>query len=176
MPAARRRRTIAPRAGDHVKYSLVLGLALFAAWLVWSGHYTPLLIGFGAFSCVAVVLLARRMRIVDAEAAPVHLGLRPFIFYAPWLVKQIVLANIDVARRILQREMSIQPVVIRVKASQKGEIGRVIFANSITLTPGTVSIDVVGDTITVHALAPELADLEGIGEMDRRVTRLEEPD
>ena len=151
-------------------------MALFGIWLLWSGHYTPLLISFGVASCLIVVLLSRRMAIVDAEAAPVHLGLRPFIFYAPWLVKEIVVANIDVAWRILHPQLPIQPNILRVKASQKGEIGRVIYANSITLTPGTVSVEMVGDIITVHALTIEAAKFDQSGEMDRRVTQLEEPD
>ncbi|NIL98567.1 MAG: sodium:proton antiporter [Planctomycetales bacterium] len=159
-----------------MKHSLALGTTLFGVWLLWSGHYTPLLIGCGLVSCLLVVLLSRRMEILDEETAPVHLGLRPFIYYAPWLVKEIVLANIDVAWRILQPRMPIQPTIVRVKASQQGEIGRVIFANSITLTPGTVSIDMEGDIITVHALTREAAEFEESGEMDRRVTKLEVPD
>jgi len=156
-----------------VKYSLVLGMTLFGVWLLWSGHYTPLLISFGAVSCMLVVLLSHRMNIIDEEGVPVHLGLRPFYDYAPWLLKEIVLANIDVARRILDPGLPIRPTIVWVRASQKGDLGRVIYANSITLTPGTVSIDMVGDQIAVHALSYEGAAEDMAGDMDRRVSNLE---
>ena len=157
-----------------MKYAVALGMTLFGVWLLWSGHYNPLLISFGAVSCLLVVLLSWRMDIVDEEAAPVQLGLRPFIFYAPWLAWRIFLANIDVARLILDPQLPVSPVIVRVKASQKGDLGRVIYANSITLTPGTVSVDMMGDVITVHALTTKLAESDQSGDMDRRVTQLEE--
>jgi len=157
-----------------MKHAVALGMTLFGVWLLWSGHYNPLLISFGAVSCLLVVLLSWRMDIVDEEAAPVQLGLRPFIFYAPWLAWRIVLANIDVARLILDPQLPVSPVIVRVKASQKGDLGRVIYANSITLTPGTVSVDMMGDVITVHALTTKLAESDQSGDMDRRVTQLEE--
>ena len=158
-----------------MKYTVVLAVTLFGIWLLWSGHYTPLLVSFGAGSCLLVAWLSRRMKIADEEGVPVHLGLRPFLIYAPWLIKEIVLANIDVARRILNPKLPIAPMMIRVKASQKGDLARVIFANSITLTPGTVSVDMQGDEIAVHALTPEAAEFDETGEMDRRVSKLETP-
>ena len=120
-----------------------------------------------------VVWLSRRMNIVDEEGVPLQLGLRPFIYYAPWLLKEIVVANIDVTRRILHPRLPIRPTIVRVRASQKGDLGRVIYANSITLTPGTVSVDMEGDRITVHALSHEGAEEDMAGEMDRRVSKLE---
>ena len=156
-----------------MKYPLVLGMILFGIWLLWSGHYTPLPISLGVVSCLLVVLLSCRMNIVDEEGVPIEMGLRPFIFYAPWLFKEIVMANIDVAWRILDPRLPILPTLIRVTASQKGDLGRVIYANSITLTPGTVSIDMEGDQITVHALSYEGAVEDMSGEMDRRVSNLE---
>ena len=153
--------------------ALVLGMTMFAIWLLWSGHYTSLMVSFGIVSCLLVVLLSRRMNIVDEEGVPLQLGLRPFFFYAPWLVLKIVLANIDVARRILNPKLPIQPTVVRVRASAKGDLGRVIYANSITLTPGTVSIDLERDQITVHALSYEEGEEDKSGEMDRRVSELE---
>ncbi len=152
--------------------SLVLAVTLMAVWLLWSGHGEPLLVGFGIFSCLLVVLLSRRMGIIDEETVPVQLGLRPFVRYAPWLVSQIVVANIDVARRILSPKMPIEPALIQVKVTQQGDLGRVIYANSITLTPGTVSVDLEGDTITVHALTTEAAESLSNGQMDGRVTHL----
>jgi multicomponent Na+:H+ antiporter subunit E len=84
-----------------------------------------------------------------------------------------VLANLDVARRILTPALPIAPTVIKVKASQKSELGQVIYANSITLTPGTVSLMVEEDGIIVHALSLEAAAELAAGDMDRRVTGME---
>ena len=155
-----------------MKYTLSLLIVLFAVWLLWSGHYTSLMLVLGLVSCLAVVAVARRMGIVDEEGAPVELPLRA-LFYLPWLTRQIVKSNIDVARCILDPRLPISPRVIEVRASQQKDIGRVIYANSITLTPGTVSIDTDGDRITVHALTEEAAAGLLTGEMDRRVARLE---
>ena len=158
-------------AGRSFKHSLALGVVLFGIWLLWSGHYTSQLITLGVLSCLFVLILSHRMHIADEEGAPL-LGLRPLI-YVPWLIKQVVLANIDVARRILDPKLPIDPVVIRVKASQQSDLGRVVYANSITLTPGTVSVEIQGDEIAVHALTPEAAEFDATGEMNRRVTWME---
>jgi len=156
-----------------LKHLAALSVALFAVWLLWSGYLeNTLLVVLGALSCIFVAILARRMRLVDAEGVPVEIAWR-LLRYAPWLLWQVFLANLHVARRILDPKLPIHPSVIRVKPGQKRDLGRVIYANSITLTPGTVSIDIDENEITVHALTRETAsDLE-TGEMDRRVTWLE---
>ena len=153
-------------------HSISLGLVLFGVWLLLSGFFEPLLLGLGVLSCVIVVLIANRMDVIDHEGQPVQLGWR-ILAYWVWLAVEIVKANLDVARRILDPKLPIDPVLVRVKASQASELGQVIYANSITLTPGTVSMQVEGGEILVHAIAREMAeDLEG-GEMDRRVTAVE---
>lgn len=154
------------------RYAVALALALAVTWLVWSGHFDLLLLSLGAASCLLVVALALRMGIVDREAAPLHLPIG-LVTYIPWLVWEIVKANLDVALRILRPDLPIDPRVIRVKAGQSSDIARTIYANSITLTPGTVSIETEGEVITVHALTAESAAGVLSGEMDRRVTRLE---
>jgi len=113
-----------------------------------------------------------QVRIVDEEGTPLGLPLRA-LRYLPWLMWQIVKANVDVARCILDPHLPIRPTVIRVKAGQRRDLGRVIYANSITLTPGTVSIDLEGDEIHVHALTREAAEGLRSGVMDRKVTELE---
>ena len=141
--------------------------------MLWSGHRELWLVSLGAASCCLVVFLARRMGVTDEEGVPIQLGLRPFIRYAPWLVKEIAQANIEVVRMILNPKLPIQPHVVMVKATQSTDLGRVIYANSITLTPGTVSVDMEGDQVTVHALSLEDAEEEIAGEMNRRVTQVE---
>ena len=123
------------------------------------------------FSCAVVVVIAMRMDVIDHEAVPVHLTLKA-ILYWPWLLWEIVKANIDVTRRVLGLA-EISPTMVRIQATQKSDLGLVIFANSITLTPGTISIDLEEDGhILVHAISREgTVGLEG-GEMDRRVTEM----
>ena len=155
-----------------MKHGISLGLALFVTWLLLSGHSTPLLVSLGGVSVLIVLLILRRMALIDAESAPVQLTLR-LPSYLVWLIVEIAKANFDVVRRILGPRRSIHPAVIRVPASQHGELGQVIYANSITLTPGTVSIDTRPGEITVHALSRE-AVLELQSErMNRRVCELE---
>ena len=112
------------------------------------------------------------MQIVDAEGAPLRLGLRP-LPYAVWLVKEVIEANFHVARRLLDPRLPIRPQLIRLKASQSEDLTRVVYANSITLTPGTVSVAIEDDEIVVHALTHSATDEDKSGEMDRRVTQLE---
>lgn len=160
------------RASHTILSAAALFLLLLGVWLLASGHYTALLIGFGVASSAAVVLLAVRMGIVDREGMPVHL-LGRGLLYVPWITWEVFKANVDVARRILSPKLDISPRLIEVSTSQRTDLGRVLYANSITLTPGTVSIQVRGDRITVHAIAGEVADSLAAGEMDRRVTRME---
>jgi multicomponent Na+:H+ antiporter subunit E len=84
-----------------------------------------------------------------------------------------VKANIDVARRVLSPSLPISPKLFTTPASQKTDLGQAIYANSITLTPGTVSVDLDPGEITVHAISREGADDVSGGEMDRRVTEVE---
>jgi len=149
-----------------------LGVVLFCFWLLLSGHYTGLLVAIGAISSAAVAALAWNMRIADAEGHPIHLIGRA-VFYWPWLAVEIVKSALRVARLIIDPKLPISPTLVRVRASQKSALGVSIYANSITLTPGTISVDVSGHDITVHAIERAGADSLQEGEMDRRVTVFE---
>ena len=121
---------------------------------------------------VAVVALGRRMDLVDQEGHPVRLSWRA-LGYWPWLLKEIAKSAWDVSKIILSPELPISPTLVRAPASQESIVGVVTYANSITLTPGTISVDVKKGEILVHALTREGADGLLEGEMDRRVTRFE---
>ncbi len=153
-------------------HTLSLGALLLGLWLLLSGHYNFFLLSLGAASIVLVLVIALRMDVVDHEGQPVHLTFAALLYW-PWLGWQIVKANIDVARRILDPALPISPTVFKVKASQKSEVGKVMYANSITLTPGTISMRLEGDEIEVHALTREAAEELQQGEMDRRVSAVE---
>ncbi|MDX1442889.1 MAG: Na+/H+ antiporter subunit E [Gammaproteobacteria bacterium] len=151
-----------------MKHAISLTAALLALWLLMSGHYDALLISLGVVSTLFTVFLALRMEVVDHESYPLHLTAKLVRFWA-WLGKEVILANIDVAGRILKGRKSISPRTFNLKMPQRTDLGRVIYANSITLTPGTVSMRMENDEIIVHALAEETAkDLEA-QHMARRV-------
>ncbi len=155
------------------KHAISLGLFLAVIWLLLSGHYTLLLISFGLLSVALVVLLALRMDVVDREGQPLHLNSKALVIYWCWLLKEIFVSNIYVCRLILNPAMPISPTVIALRSSQSSDLARVIFANSITLTPGTVTIDVDGDITEVHAITEDAAKSLLQGSMDGKVTALE---
>lgn len=150
-----------------MRHVISLAVMMYLLWLGLSGHTEPLLLILGALSTALVVYLAVRMDLLDHESYPVHL--KPgLIRHLAFLMKEIAIANIDVAKRILTREPDISPQLIRVPADQGSTLGKVIYANSITLTPGTVSLR-VDDTILVHALTREGAEDISSGRMARSV-------
>ncbi|MBI4204471.1 MAG: Na+/H+ antiporter subunit E [Betaproteobacteria bacterium] len=153
-------------------YALSSILVLFAFWLLLSGYFTVFLMTAGAASAIGVVLLARRMELVDHEGHPIRLSWRVFTYW-PWLFKEIAKSAWDVSRIIINPRLPISPTLVRARTSQKSTVGVVTYANSITLTPGTISVEVRRGEILVHALTREGADSLLEGEMDRQVTRFE---
>ncbi len=146
---------------------------MFGLWLMLSGHYTGLLITLGLISAIVLSLIAYRMGVLDEEGLPLGLLIRlPKVSF--WLIWEILKSNIDVARVIMRPERA-QPQLVRVKASQKTVAGLVTYANFITLTPGTVSVNVDETTneILVHGLTNDFSDGLADPEMDRRVSALE---
>src|SRR5688500_15245765 len=147
-------------------------IVLFLFWLALSGHYTPLLISIGAISAALAAFAALRMRILDPEGHPIE-WIAGFFLYLPWLVLEIGKSAWGVTKIILNPRLPISPTLRVVKAGQRSAIGIATFGNSITLTPGTITVAVNGNELTVHALVRErAAGLEG-GELDRRVRALE---
>jgi multicomponent Na+:H+ antiporter subunit E len=154
-----------------MRYISLVGF-LFAFWVALSGHYTPMLVTAGAASAVVCVLAAVRMRVADAEGHPIEL-LWGAVTYYPWLTLEIAKSAWSVTKVILHPSLPISPTMTVVRASQKTTVGVATYANSITLTPGTITVEVNGNELTVHALVRDGAlDLEG-GRMDRRVSQFE---
>ncbi len=151
-------------------FSLAAALTIF--WVLLSGYWIPLILCLGVASIVLCVVIAHRMEIADHEGHPIHMSIRGLTYF-PWLLKEIVLSNITVAKAILKGGSAIRPQVLQVPASQRDEVGQVTYANSITLTPGTISIGITDGVITVHALMDETADGLRTGDMDARVCKLE---
>ncbi len=159
------------RLHKHNKPMILLSYtaSLFLFWLLLSGHFTPLMLGLGLASLALTILLSRRMTLIDHESYPLHLSskLPAFLLF---IMQEIVKANIDVIRRIMTfRRDSVSPQLIEVDVPLKSDLGRAIYANAITLTPGTVSIDLTEEKILVHALSKEAADDLATGEMAKSI-------
>jgi len=154
---------------------LGLFVALCVAWILWSGYFKPLLLGLGLASALVCTYLALRMRKADGEGSQFKIlqHVHQLATYWPWLLLEIAKSNIDVAKIILSGKLNIDPVMIRLKAGQTTEMGQVIYGNSITLTPGTITVDIEDGELLVHALTQSGADGLHEGEMDRRITALE---
>jgi len=157
---------------DRVTHGLSLLVAMFATWMLLSGYFEAFLLTLGVLSCILVVAIALRMDVVDHESFPIHLTSKALTYWI-WLLKEIWLAGIDVTKRVLSPNMPISPTLIDLEATQHSELGQVIYANSITLTPGTYTIRVYSNRLLVHAIAREGAESLAEGGMDRRVTALE---
>lgn len=130
-------------------FNWIVLLAVF--WLLLSGIYTPLLLGFGAVSIVIVMIVLRRMDAVDQEQPSHGLGLN-IVRYFPWLIKQILSSSIDVTKLIWGDKGEISPALAKLNVETIPQGRRVLYANSITLTPGTLCVDLDDKEVTVHAL------------------------
>ena len=150
--------------------ALLLFVFYFVIWLLLSGHYDPLLLALGVLSCITCLYVTWKAKFIDEEGLPLHLLIRLPI-YTVWLFKEIIKANIDTAKIIILNNPD--PQNFRVKSSQKTEAGKVTYANSITLTPGTVTTVLDGDILEVHALSSDMADDVKSGAMDKKVSWLE---
>lgn len=151
-----------------MKRSLSLAAFLALLWWVLSGQTAPLLLAFGLASVLGTVWLARRMEVVDHESHPIHLS-AGLARYGLQLMREIVVSNVDVVRAILSPRLAIEPHFVTVRTRQTTDLGKVILANSITLTPGTVTVDVQGDELLVHALTRSSGQAVEEGQLDRLV-------
>ncbi len=145
-------------------------LVLATAWLLWSGIYTPLLLGLGALSCLLSLYLAHRIGYFDELFSLQVIPRLPR--YWAWLLREIVKSSFDVARIILHRQLPISPTVIEFESDPNGPVGQVILGNSITLSPGTVTLDVHDGRLRVHCLTRAGADALLSGEFNRRAAEL----
>jgi multicomponent Na+:H+ antiporter subunit E len=152
--------------------SAVLFAVLAALWLLLSGKFSPLFLFLGAASCVLVVWLARRFETVDRESIPLHLGWG-IVPYWLWLLKEIVVSALQVSKIILSPTLRISPTMVQVQSRSGTEVGHVLFGNSITLTPGTLTTDIDDSGLmTVHALTAEGAQGVLTSDMNQRVSKL----
>lgn len=155
------------------RFLLIIALSIF--WLLLSGYWTnPLILGLGVASVALSTWIAMRIEKKYAfKDKGISILMRQHTFW-PWLFIEIVKSNIAVLKCIwMPKTYPISPIIRQLKMKPKSNIARTLYANSITLTPGTVSIEVRDEDILVYALLEDaMKDLEG-GEMGRRVHKLE---
>ena len=157
------------------QYFHIAGLifTLTVLWLLLSGHYTPLLLSLGLASVILVTFICLRMDIFTFEQPEILSQIVKYIPYVFWLIIEIIKSNIDVIKRILNLALPIRPQWVTIQSTQKSDFSKVVYANSITLTPGTISIDVDGNNIDVHALSESGVTGLATGEMDNKVSKAE---
>ncbi|WP_300379227.1 Na+/H+ antiporter subunit E [Henriciella sp.] len=151
-------------------YFIGLIVVLGALWLGLSGIYTPLLLILATISILLCLILAARLETVDREGAP-YARAPQIIRYWCWLIVEIFKANWPVIKACVSANRDINPALVKVKTQCESDLAKTIFANSITLTPGTVTIEVEGNKLLVHALYEEDATPESFAEMDERSRR-----
>jgi multicomponent Na+:H+ antiporter subunit E len=150
---------------------LPLLLVLAIAWVLWSGLYKPLVLGLGAFSCGLSCYMAHRMGFFRHQALMKLLPRLPAYWW--YLLREIVASSLDVARLILKPTLPVSPTVVVLQAEAQSEVGQVILGNSITLSPGTVTLDVHEGQLLVHCLTSKSARALQDGEANRRAAALE---
>ena len=150
--------------------SLFLFLILFAVWLLMSGHYSVLIVSLGIISCAFCVYVAKRGKLIDDEGLPIFFIPR-LLNYLIWLFKEILKSNVITAKVIINGK--VEPEIFTVKSSQVTDVAKVTYANSITLTPGTVTTKIQKDVFEVHALNSDFGNDVRTNEMDKKVTWLE---
>ena len=154
-----------------MKRLLILLVVLVIVWLLWSGLYTPLMLGLGAGSCVLTLFIAQRIGFFRREVFSLNVIPR-LPGYWSWLIVEIVKSSFEVARIILQRRLVISPTVVEFEADPQDAVGQAILGNSITLTPGTVTLDISDGRVKVHFLTEHSAEQLISGGFNKRAGAL----
>ena len=150
--------------------SFILFFILFSLWLLMSGHYNVLIVSLGIISCAFCVYVAKRGKLIDDEGLPIFFMPR-LLNYLIWLFKEILKSNLNTAKVIINGK--VEPETFTVKTSQVTDVAKVTYANSITLTPGTVTTKIQKGVFEVHALNSDFGNDVRTNEMDKKVTWLE---
>lgn len=147
-------------------------LILFAFWALLSGHFDAFHLTLGALCSIIVAYLFHDLLFSNVRVGDMRVVAARFIVYIPWLIKQIIFANIHVASLVLRPKMPIKPQIVKFKSKLETDISFVTLANSITLTPGTITMDITDGIIYIHALSEKVADELNAGEMEDRVAHI----
>jgi multicomponent Na+:H+ antiporter subunit E len=143
-----------------------ISAALFASmlvfWLALSARFDPLFLGMGVASAAVVTLLMRDL-VADVVGVGPARGRLPYrvwraAVYVVWLIGRLFVASVQVAYLVLHPRVPVEPAVLRFATTLTHPVARTMLANSITLVPGTMTLQLEGSTYVVHALAPSSAD------------------
>ena len=158
---------------NQTRHLIIIFASIFVLWFILSGLIAPFMLFLGLVSTAFVVYIINRMDLIDEEISFHNFSITGLLLYLPWLLKEIIISNIKVCLYIVIPNKKINPQIIKVKSSQTSNLGHVLYANSITLTPGTVTIDVDGDIFTVHTLDHQFKESLESNEMDRKIKSTE---
>ncbi len=152
---------------------LITAIAMFSFWILLSGEFTFILITSGIVASLIVAYLSHDIFIGKPDIKVETRRVFKFIKYLPWLVWKVILANFEIAYLVLHPKMPIDPQIIRFETGLKTDLGIVTLANSITLTPGTITVEANKEEFVIHAIWQK--SVEGIidGEMLRKVKEIE---
>jgi len=139
-----------------LRNTILQAILLMVFWLIMSGHYDLMHVSFGIFSVALVMLIHYRIRkhlfTLGEHSAALKLRLARLAYYIPWLLWQIVVASLQVAYVVLHPKCPIDPAVLRFRTRLGNTSSKVILGNSITLTPGTITLEIERDEFLVHSL------------------------
>ena len=157
---------------DGIPGFLVIFLILFGFWILLSWHFDFIHLALGLICSFLVTYFSHDLLIKrDKIKIPVK-KIILFILYLLYLLYSILLANIDVAYRVLHPKMPINPKIVKFKSKLRSDVGQTALANSITLTPGTITIDIRDGEFYVHALSTKAAEDLLKGEMENKLVRI----
>ena len=151
-------------------------LIMFGFWILLSGKFDLFHLTLGIISSVLVSFLSADLFMYEHGKKGLATGVR-FLLYLPWLLYQILLSTLHVTFLALHPKMKdqIDPTIVTFKTKLKTNIGKVALANSITLTPGTITIRIEDQVFYVHAISRKAA--AGLpGEMEERLAKVFERD
>lgn len=154
-----------------MRHTVSFGMTLALFWVLMSGHTSLFMLSLGAASVAVVMYLVYRLDMLDGETHPVGF-LQKLPQFLIWLLHDLILSNIQVVKYIWQAKPDISPTLLTYKLHHAGDIEKVIYANAISVTPGTLTVELLQDSITVHALTEAVSSNIRSGEKSQKVRQL----
>lgn len=164
--------------GNPVAHYVRFAIYLYIFWLIISGSLQLKFLIMGAVACIVIAWVCTPLFMIDNISHTkkyflLDIPLISLIGYAFWLLKELILANLDVAKSVWKKEMPIEPQLLHFRVSMDNPVALVLLANSITLTPGTITLNVSRENIyEIHALTPTAAEGIRSGAMAKKVGKL----
>ncbi len=152
---------------------LITTIVMFAFWILLSGEFTFILITSGVVASLITAYLSHDIFVGKADLKTETGRVFKFIVYIPWLLWKIILANVEIAYLVLNPKPLVDPQIVRFKNDLKTDLGIVTLAHSITLTPGTVTVEANREEFVIHAIWQKSADGIIGGEMQQKVKKIE---